>query len=450
VDIGIFEQRESNVRSYCRHFPAVFASAKNALLYDETGKRYIDFLAGAGSLNFGHNNEFIMQRLRSYLADNGLVLGLDLYTTAKREFLRTFIDLILDPRHLPYKVQFCGPTGTNAVEAALKLARNTKQRSSILAFMGGYHGLSLGSLATTGNRALRDAAGVPLSNVVFLPYPSTSDAGHYRHSFDTLAYLEMVLQDPLSGVDKPAAIIVETIQAEGGVVVAPTEWLKGLRDLCTRHDILLICDDIQTGCGRTGTFFSFERAAIVPDIVTLSKSISGSGLPMSLVLIHPDIDTWNPGEHAGTFRGNQLAYVTATAALQYWMHTGLEESVRGKTSHLRKLVEETIGPLSAKIQTRGLGMMWGIDLEAFGDPGIADRVARRCFDQGLIVETVGRHGGVLKLIPPLITEMDLLTEGCNIIKRSIETELDEMPGTGTGVSITVRSALSEDGHDSRR
>ena len=308
--IDIFDSVESNVRSYCRAFPVVFARGKNDLLFDESGEKYIDFFAGAGALNYGHNNEVIKQSLITYLQADGISHGLDMFTSAKRQFLATLAETILKPRALPYKVQFPGPTGTNAVEAALKLARNVKGRTNIFAFMGGFHGMTLGSLSATGNRYHRQVSGVPLTQVTHIPYPQG-----FMDTFDTIAYIDAVLQDSSSGVDLPAAILVETIQAEGGVVVAPTEWLQRLRALCDAHDILLICDEIQVGCGRTGPFFSFEDAGIVPDVVLLSKSIGGYGLPLSLVLYKPELDIWEPGEHNGTFRGNQLAFVGGTAAL---------------------------------------------------------------------------------------------------------------------------------------
>src|SRR5436190_7416239 len=307
---SIYERLESDVRSYCRSFPASFTRAKGARLTADDGRTYIDFLAGAGALNYGHNHERIKGAILEYLAADGVIQGLDLHTPAKAAFLETFERLILEPRGLSYKVQFTGPTGTNAVEAAFKLARKATGRTGIFAFAGGYHGHSLGGLAATANRDHRAAAGVPLDNVTFMPFPFGQTA-----QIDTLGYLEAVLNDSHSGVELPAAVIVETVQGEGGVCVAPAEWMQRLRRICDDHGILLIVDDIQAGCGRTGPFFSFERAGIVPDLVTVSKSISGYGLPMSLVLMRPELDVWQPAEHTGTFRGNQLAFVAAEAAL---------------------------------------------------------------------------------------------------------------------------------------
>ncbi len=261
----IFNKLESNVRGYCRSFPTTFTKAQNATLHDEQGEEYIDFLAGAGSLNYGHNNPQLKDKLIEFLERDGMLHGLDMHTDAKARFLEVFDKRILSPLELDYKVQFTGPTGTNAVEAALKLARKVTGRTNIVSFTNGFHGVSLGSVAATGNSHFRDAAGTPLNNVTFMPY-----YGYLGDNIDTLEYFEALLKDNSSGLDLPAAVIVETVQGEGGVNVASVEWLQQLETLCEEHGMLLIIDDIQVGCGRTGDFFSFEKAGIVPDIVTLS------------------------------------------------------------------------------------------------------------------------------------------------------------------------------------
>jgi len=329
-----------------------------------------------------------------------------------------FVERILKPREFNYKIQFCGSTGTNAVEAAVKLARKVKKRHGIFSFMGGFHGMTQGSLSLTGNLASRAGAGIPLNYATFMPYPHDFGA-----TFDTIEYMDTILKDVNSGIEKPAAIIVETLQCEGGVIIAPTEWLVRLREMCTRHDILLICDDIQTGCGRTGDFFSFERAGIEPDIILLSKSISGYGLPMSILLMKPELDIWQPGEHNGTFRGNQLAFITAKVALELLINNNLLEEVKEKEAYLKKFLEEKILPISDKIKIRGLGMIWGIDLKEYGDGEETVRlIAQQCFEKGLIIEKAGRNDTVLKIMPPLTISMNLLEQGCSIIAQSIIAE----------------------------
>jgi diaminobutyrate-2-oxoglutarate transaminase len=418
--MSIFERLESNVRRYCRSFPAVFSRAKGPFLYAESGAEYIDFFTGAGALNYGHNNPAIKQRVLSYLESDGLHHGLDLHTTAKRVFLEQFEHLVLRPRSLDYKVQFCGPSGTEAVEAGLKLAKKVKGRPGIFSFMGAYHGLSLGSLSVTGDRRFREGAGVRLPPAGFVPFP-TGPGG----AFDSIQYIDAVLNDPCSGIDKPSAIIFESVQAEGGVFVAPAEWLRDLRALCDRHDILLICDDVQVGCHRTGPFFSFEAAGITPDLVVLSKSISGIGAPMSLLLIRREHDVWGAGEHAGTFRGNQLAFVGATAALEYARDSRIEQAVRAGEKMLSDYLRREVMTCDGRIAVRGRGMIWGIDLSACGQPDIAHEVSRHCFESGLIIETAGRGGTVLKLLPPLNIEPGVLERGCSILASVIRSSLGE-------------------------
>ncbi|MDQ0050572.1 diaminobutyrate-2-oxoglutarate transaminase [Paenibacillus polymyxa] len=410
--MNTFEALESNVRSYCRSFPVVFNKAKNDVLYTEAGKGYIDFFAGAGALNYGHNNDFMKNRLLDYLTSDRIMHGLDMYTTAKQEFMESFSERILQPKGLNYKLQFCGPTGTNAVEAALKLARKVKNRNGIFAFMGAFHGMSLGSLSITSNNAMRESAGVPLNNVTFMPYNSTFNG------MDTILYMEQLLTDTHSGVEKPAAIILETVQAEGGIHIADTEWLRDLRQLCDDHDILLIVDDIQVGCGRVGSFFSFERAGIVPDMVVLSKSISGYGLPMSLLLLKPELDIWSPGEHNGTFRGNQLAFVGAKAALEFRDTVELEAQVKEKEAFVQQFLREHIQSIDPLIEIRGLGLIWGIDVSHLGE-AFAKEVAALCFSRGLIIERAGRNDTVIKIMPALTISLENLRKGCDIIKESM-------------------------------
>ncbi|MFN6569387.1 diaminobutyrate--2-oxoglutarate transaminase [Dendronalium sp. ChiSLP03b] len=413
--MNIFEQRESNVRSYCRNFPVLFHRAKGSLIYSESGEAYIDFLAGAGALNYGHNNDYIKQKVISYLEADAITHGLDFYTSAKEKFLSKFFETLLYPRGLDYRVQFCGPTGTNAVEAALKLARKIKKRPGIFSFMGGYHGMTLGSLSVSGNLEIKAGAFGTSNHVSFMPYPHG-----FMEKIDTIEFIEAVLNDVNSGIEKPAAIIFETVQAEGGVIVAPIEWMQKLRQLCDRHDILLICDDIQVGCGRTGSFFSFERANIIPDMVVLSKSISGYGFPMSLLLFKPELDVWEPGEHNGTFRGNQLAFIGAAAALEYREITNIEQEVKAKESFLRNFLIDKIASISDKVKIRGIGLIWGIDITDFGDNSLTKKIISRCFELGLIVERTGRNNTVIKILPPLTIEMSILEKGCFIIKQAFD------------------------------
>lgn len=418
----MFDRLESNVRSYCRSFPATFNRAKGSLLFDTAGRSYVDFFAGAGALNYGHNHDRIRQSVVDHLLSDGLTHGLDLHTTAKESFLDAFEQRILRPRRLDYRIQFTGPTGTNAVEAALKLARKASGRTGVISFTGGYHGHSLGSLATTANRDHRAAAGVPLDHTTFLPFPSGPIGG-----IDSLAYLRALLTDSHSGLEVPAAVILETTQAEGGIYTAPDPWLRDLRSLCTEFGIVLIVDDIQVGCGRTGPFFSFERAGIAPDMVTLSKSIGGLGLPMAILLIRPDLDVWQPADHTGTFRGNQLAFVAGAEALAVFDDEHLEATTEGNAGFIENRLRADVLSLDDRIALRGLGMIWGLDLGGVDPTGaVAKVVSRQAFADGLVIERVGRNDTVLKVLPPLTIERELLDEGLGILIGATKLALDTL------------------------
>ena len=409
-----FEEYESQVRSYCRNFPTVFTTAKGSFLYDEDGKEYIDFFCGAGGLNYGHNNEYIKEKVLEYLQSDGVMHALDMYTAPKREFLEFYEEKILKPRGLNYKIQFPGPTGTNAVEAALKLARKVKGRNNVFAMMGGFHGMTLGSLALTTDASSRAGAGVPLYNVTHIPAP------YMFPELDTIHYMETLLTDDHSGVEKPAAIVLETVQADGGINPFPVEWLQRVRTLCDKYDILMIVDDIQVGCARTGWFFSFERAGIVPDIVTQSKSIGGYGMPFALVLIKPELDIWSPGEHNGTFRGYQLSMVAAKAGLEVMLNEHVEDKVHGQEKIIAQYMDEITALDPARVRTRGIGFIWGVDLYHCDPEGKASKqVLDLCFQNGLIVERVGRGNAVVKVMPDLLIGEATLRRGLDILKSAV-------------------------------
>lgn len=418
--LDIFNRMESEVRGYIRSFPVIFKHAKDATLTAEDGTEYVDFFAGAGTLNYGHNNEVFKQELLDYMAEDGVVHGLDMATTAKKRFLEAVDKYLLKPRNMDYTLQFTGPTGTNAVEAALKIARQVTGRSNIVSFTHGFHGVSGGSLAVTANAKFRDAAGVSLGDTSFMPYDGYLGAG-----VDSTEWLARMLDDNSSGLDKPAAVIVETVQGEGGVNVASARWLRRLEKVCRQHDVLLIVDDIQVGCGRTGKFFSFEEAGIKPDIITLSKSLSGYGLPMSLVLMRPELDVWKPGAHSGTFRGNNMAFVTATAALKtYWADDALAKDTSRKAKHVEERLQAIVRrSTGAGIVARGRGLMQALAFESH--PELAGMVAAKAFENGLIIETSGAQDEVLKLLPPLTISDDALDKGLDIIEQSVAAVLKE-------------------------
>lgn len=414
---SIFKNVESEVQSYARAFPVIFNRAKGSYLYDTEGKAYLDFLAGAGTLNYGHNNPILKEALLEYVQADGITHGLDMHTSAKKEFLEALSELIFKPRNMNYMVQFTGPTGTNAVEAAMKIARNVTGRHNIVAFTNGFHGVTLGAMSATGNSHHRNAAGIPLTGVSHLPY-----AGYMGDDLDTVKLLENMIEDSSSGLDKPAAVILETVQGEGGLNVASNEWLRAIEKLCRKHKIILIVDDIQSGCGRTGRFFSFEESGIKPDLVTLSKSLSGYGLPFAVTLIKPEYDTWKPGEHNGTFRGNNHAFVTATAALRhYWSDDNFSKELQTKIDHLRKRLNKIASGYDRKlIKAKGRGFMQGLECR---DGELAGKICRYAFDHGLIIETSGADSQVVKCLCPLTISVDELNKGLDILEKAVSHTL---------------------------
>jgi diaminobutyrate-2-oxoglutarate transaminase len=389
---------ESEVRSYCRSFPARFVKAQGNRMWDEEGREYIDLLSGCGALNYGHNHPELAEALIAYIQDHGIAHAMDLDTQAKWRFLEAFEQFILLPRKMDYKVQFTGPTGTNTIEAAIKLARKVTGRSNIIAFTNAFHGCTLGSLALTGNQHHRKDSAPLLGNVTRMPFD-----GYFGPDVDTSSYLETMLGDPSSGVDAPAAIIFETVQGEGGLNVASPSWAHSIERIARAAGALLITDEIQTGCGRTGPFFSFERLGIAPDIVCMAKAISGFGLPMALNLIRPDLDVWKPAEHNGTFRGNNHAFVTAKRSLEvFW-----NEEMTGTWTQASKDFEKRVLKLStqAGFEFKGAGFMSGIN---FVSEERCTNLRKHCFEEGLIVEASGARDEVLKLLPSInVSESDM-------------------------------------------
>jgi diaminobutyrate-2-oxoglutarate transaminase len=403
---------ESAVRSYSRNFPVEFVEAEGAYVRDTQGREYIDFLAGCGSLNYGHNPPSLKKALQEYISGNGPVMSMDLVTPARTRFINNFRSIILEPRGLNYLLQFPGPTGANAVEAAIKLARKVTGRTNVIAFTNGFHGCSLGALSLTGNRLQRRGSVPLLPGVTRFPY-----CGYFGDDDDALALLRKLLADPSSGIDEPAAIVLEAIQGEGGLSVASSKWLKGLSEISREFGCLLVVDEVQAGCGRSGQFFSFENAAIVPDIVCMAKAISGFGLPMSLLLIRPQIDVWEPGEHNGTFRGNNYAFVTANAALEsYWSDPQFKLLLANNCLFLDRRISALADTFDLGI--KGRGMMRGLEFE---NGARAAQIQSICFRKGLILETCGNHDQVLKFLPPI-----------NLSETIYETALD-----------TVEDALHE-------
>ena len=404
---NIFTRRESEARSYCRSFDTVFTKASGSVMTDAEGREYIDFLAGCSSLNYGHNDPDMKQALIDHISADGIAHGLDMYTDTKAAFLQTFEDKILKPRGMDHKVMMVGPTGTNAVEAAMKLARKVTGRTNVIAFTNGFHGMTLGALAATGNEGKRGGAGIDLHGVTRMPYE-----GAFGEDVDTLAIIESMLDNPSSGVDAPAAFLLEPVQGEGGLNAASADWLRGIARIAKKHGALLILDDIQAGIGRTGTFFSFEEMGIEPDMVPMAKSLSGMGLPFAALLVKPELDIWKPAEHNGTFRGNTHAFVTARVAIEkFWSDDSFQTEVKTKSAILSEAMNELAKEIPGA-RVKGRGMMMGVDV---GSGELAAEICAECFRQGLIIETSGAEDEVVKVLAPLTTPVDLFRKGLKIL-----------------------------------
>ena len=401
-NLSVYSRRESEARSYCRAFPTEFTSARGSILTDAEGNDYIDFLAGCSSLNYGHNDPDMKAALIDHISGDGIAHGLDMHTDAKTAFLEAYEDHILKPRGLDYKIMMTGPTGTNAVEAAIKLARN------VIAFTNGFHGMTLGSLALTGNSGKRGGAGgAHLGDVTHLPFDGAMGEG-----VDTLQFIEAMLENGSSGVDAPAAFIFEPVQGEGGLNAASDAWMQGVAKLAKKLGALLIVDDIQSGCGRTGTYFGFERAGIVPDMVTQAKSLSGFGLPFAALLIKPEHDIWKPAEHNGTFRGNTHAFVTARVAIEkFWKDKTFETELQAKTTLLTTGLQD-LAALIPGATLKGRGLMQGVDT---GSGDLAGAICARAFEKGLVIETSGADDEVVKVLAPLTTPDDTFRKGFAIL-----------------------------------
>ena len=411
ADLEIYSRRESEARSYCRSFPKSFVKATGSELTDAEGNTYIDFLAGCSSLNYGHNDPDMKAALIEHITADGITHGLDMHSGAKADFLHAFEEIILKPRGMDHKVMMTGPTGTNAVEAAMKLARKVTGRQNIIAFTNGFHGMTMGALSCTGNSGKRaGAGGGPLCGTTHMPYE-----GAFGPDMDSLKIIGEMLGNPSSGVDAPAAFIIEPVQGEGGLTAASTAFMQGVARLAKEHGALLIVDDIQAGCGRTGTFFSFEEMGIAPDLIPMAKSFSGMGLPFAALLIKPEHDIWGPAEHNGTFRGNTHAFVTARVALEkFWKDDAFRKEIATKADMLRDALTRIADGIPGA-SLKGRGMMQGVDV---GNGELAGDICARAFEKGLIIETSGAHDEVVKVLAPLTTPEAMFAKGLDILAEA--------------------------------
>jgi diaminobutyrate-2-oxoglutarate transaminase len=427
-------RRESNARTYPRNIPVVISEAKGLRVRDVDGRVYMDCLAGAGTLALGHNHPVVVEGIQTVLREGWPLHTLDLPTPVKDRFVEELFASLPPEFAERAKVQFCGPAGADAVEAAVKLAKTVTGRSGVLSFRGGYHGMTQGALSLTGNLAPKEPLGDLMPGVQFLPYPYDyrcpfgigGEEGHRVGS----RYIERLLDDPESGVRKPAAMILEAVQGEGGSIPAPDEWMREVRRITRKEGIPMILDEVQTGVGRTGRIYAFEHSGIAPDAVVLSKAIGGS-LPLAVVVYDESLDVWQPGAHAGTFRGNQLAMAAGAATIRYVLENRLDQHADHMGQRLMHSLREVQEATNCIGEVRGRGLMVGVEVVDTGaepdvlgsfpaHPELAARVQSECLKRGLIIETGGRHGSVMRFLPPLIVTEEQLDEVCGIFHSAIE------------------------------
>ncbi len=413
----VFARRESEARSYCRGFPVTFTKAQGSIMTTDDGVDYIDFLAGCSSLNYGHNDADMKAALVEHITGDGIAHGLDMYTEEKAKWLEAFENIILKPRGMDdYKIMMTGPTGTNAVEAAIKLARKVTGRRNVVSFTNAFHGMTMGALSLTGNAGKRGGAGpVSLTDVTHLPYE-----GAFGDDVDTLALIEQMLNNSSAGIDAPAAFIFEPIQGEGGLNAASRDWIEGIARLAREHGALIIVDDIQAGIGRSGTYFGVEGMDIEPDMITQAKSLSGFGLPFAALLIKREHDIWKPAEHNGTFRGNTHAFVTGRVALEkFWADKGFETEIAEKGEITEKGLQK-VADLVPGAVLKGRGFMRGVDV---GSGALASDICARAFEKGLIIETSGADDEVVKVLAALTIPNDVLERGLEIVLEATRDAL---------------------------
>ncbi|MEJ1228706.1 diaminobutyrate-2-oxoglutarate transaminase [Pseudomonas sp. NFACC09-4] len=417
--LSYLENVESNARTYAQTFQRLFVSGKGMRIRDASGQEYLDCLSNAGTLALGHNPPEVRDAVMAFLGSDHLQQALDLATPAKHAFVQELFSMLPAKMREASKILFCGPSGSDAVEAAIKLARHYTRRSPLMAFHGGYHGMTAGALSAMGKLSPKSGDGLIAQGTHFLPFPYRfrcpfGTAGEHTDQL-SIDYIRTVLSDPEGGVAKPAAVIVEVVQGEGGCIPASAQWLRALREITLEQDILLIVDEVQTGLGRTGTTFAIEHAGIVPDILVLSKAIGG-GYPLAVVVYAEHLDTWGPGMHAGTFRGNQVAMVAGVATMQQIRRDNLVANAARMGELLQSGLRDIARRFACMGDIRGRGLMIGVEITrpaanqraGQADGALAHAIKLNCFDNGLMMETGGRHGAVLRFLPPLsITEAEV-------------------------------------------
>jgi len=433
--IELMNNIESGARTYASTFQTVFDRGAGVRMRDQSGREIIDCLACAGALPLGHNHPEIREALIEFINSGHVQQVLDLTTPAKVEFTRELYSLLPREWARQAKIQFCSPSGSDAVEAAMKLTRFATQRYPIIAFHGAYHGMTSGALAAMGNTGPKCGTGMAVNGVHFAPYPY-----RYRCPFGTdgsqtddlsIQYLSTILNDPESGITKPAAVIVEIVQGEGGCIPASDRWLRELRKLTQEQDIPLVIDEVQTGFARTGAMFAFERAGILPDVLILSKAVGG-GFPLAVIVYDQSLDLWPRGMHVGTFRGNQIAMVAGKVTMEILERDRIAHHATEMGKELSNGLSELARLHSELGDIRGRGLMLGVEvIDPFTgcrNGALAREIRQAAFENGLLIEAGGRDGAVIRFLPPLIITrgdieaiLDRLDSAINQAKQMAES-----------------------------
>ena len=433
-------QREidSNAVAYPRRIPIAIDEAKGATIKDVDGNTFLDFFAGIGVLNVGHSNPYVLRGVQEQLEK--VTHTVDFPTEARIEFIERLNDIAPEGLSGNSKVIFGGPSGSDAIEGSIKLAKHNTGRHGLLAFEGSYHGTTAGALSLTAGKAYKQGYGPLLADAVHVPFPNpsepgpTGDVGAFCPAENccqdgtcarALDAVQRKFEGPYGGHESPAGIWVEPIQGEGGVIVPPEGFLKGLRDIADDNDALLIFDEIQTGFGRTGKWFAAEHWDVTPDAMTVAKGIGGSGLPIGAMMYHEQYDTWGPGGHVGTFRGNVPAFVGGTLAIEYIESHSLLDHATEVGMYIRSRFRELAEDVPEIIDIRGKGQFTGVEFEVDGEPSksLVESIQRECYHRGVLVWYAGRHKSVIRLLPPLVLTQRQAEVGMDIITESIRDVL---------------------------
>lgn len=415
------KEKEAAIFSYSRQMPIAVKRAKGAIIEDVDGNHFIDFFSCAGVVNVGHCNEFVLEYVREQ--QNNLIHALDLPTENKVNLIDKILEQLPEEIRDEYKVGFTGPTGSDAIEAAIKLAKLATGRSGLVVFYGSYHGMTSGALSATSNLNLKSGISALIPDVHFIPYSYC-----YRCPFDQhkssckmscIRHLEEMLENPHSGIQKPAAILIEPIQGEGGVVIPPDGYLERLVQVAHKHDIVVIFDEIQAGFFRTGEFLSSQHTQAVPDIYTMSKGIGGIGFPLAAIVYNKRIEKWQAGKHIGTFRGNQVSIAAGNGAFDFIKENQVPDHVAEMGAFIKEKLDNLMEEMPFIGEVRGRGLFFGIEyvhdrITKKPDTEIVKEIRQRCFQKGLIFEIGGHYNNVIRLLPPLVITPGLITRAMDI------------------------------------